>query len=1039
MFIFVSSSPAIISAHRSIGLTGSNKSTRSSQNNAKSSLFRRSQINKLSAIQPKRNVKSSALASHSSTQSHHSLVTKPDNGLKVNQDPVVASGHGSINHEAVANKIASLPQSHSHIGGNTQYSQPQMTKPSGLRMPSPSLGFFTQSKTNASRDIQSSTQTCNIPKPNNPNLSKLGVLNSAFEIPTPSKNVHVVASAVAAIENLRTPSTKPSVPSSASSLCKGARPNSRDTKMQRVEVKVSCNSYNHELNNNQQQLHTIDGSFKWETEHVEYQCSDNKLLLQSQSSEQVELDWKRENLAIPRSTNHISGEFKDPHFVSHHGLEVKNGLKADDAGNKISGNVQNNSLTEDFDLLPQLHSCDMNSSNIHDSPIVNIDQISSHDSYENSSKSAENEHVKPCTFEDDQKANEIQIHHINDDALLKEGEPSEAFLGFNSVASKVMSPNISDCNASDLKRTHGLLHYGDRIQGKDGTVGDIDLNHQSHVADAQKQSLECNLCLESSSYLLNASEADNLHAHVNGVYEMLVEQPPLPDPCIVVETLFQDDYRSHSTDCLLHGEIFSSDNVACQSDIENSSAPSRIPPALQSCVNEMADVVECLNAENEASVSTDTQCNHDIELLCEAATSSKGLERIEEDQVTGAITACDISVRNDFQRSGNLDAREMDDSHSISPLGLVDAISEPGDKIISFHFNAPGVLTSSSLDAGNTFVDNPILEACHDLFSAERETHKFDTDNCAHVSPRKKCFIQAVEGSSDLSKVRTVAPSDKCAAGDNETTDGSFRKDASSQYFNDGISFDSCKIILFSSAENNNFAVVENLNKPQELQNDVTVMPEPGEFRWSVTEESSSYVKINLSDNNHDGCNDVIMQDTEQSDQVTSSNVELSSLSEDKVSGAENTCKSQAFCSLNEESTSSIKRNHISSDGIFLQEEVDRLENDLSQELNSSMTHVEATGCTSLVEETSNDKRQVAPLVKPPLNAVPFSDEWLAAFEDAGEEILTMKSGAVQNSPTDKSLPEPGPWSPVRKKNNQGVGPFDCTKYTHTNVPPGSE
>ncbi|XP_038992838.1 uncharacterized protein LOC120116397 isoform X1 [Hibiscus syriacus] len=1049
---------AAVSAHRSIGLTSCNKSTRSTQNDAKSSLSSRSQISKLCAIQPKRNVKSSALATHSSAQSQHPLVTKPDNGLKVNQDPVAASGHGSINHEPVVNKISSLPQSHCHIGGNTQYSQPQMTKPSGLRMPSPSLGFFTQSKTNASQNIQSSTKKCYNPKPNIPNLSKLGVLNSTFEIPAPSKKVHVVASDVSAIENSRTPSTKPSVPSNASSLCKDVRPNSRDSKMQRVEVNVSCNSYNHELTNNQQQLQTIDGSLKQQTEHVEYQCSENKLLLQSQSSEQVELDWKRENLVIPRSLNHIGSEFKDPHFVSYHDLQVKSGLKADDAGNKLSRNVQNNSLTEDFDLLPQLHFCKMNGSNIDGSPIVNIDQISIHDNYERSSKPAENEHVKPCTFEDDQKTNEIQRQHINDDALLKEGEPSEEFPSFNSVTSKGICPNISDCNASDLKRTNGLLHYGDRIQGKDGTVGAIDLNQKSHVADAQKESLECNLPLESSSYLLNASEAENLHAHVNGVNEMLVEQPLLRDPCIVVETVFQDDYGSHSTDCLLHGEIFSSDNVARQSELENSSAPSRIPPALQNCVHEMTEVVECLNAENEASVSTETQCNHDIELLCEA-NSSKGLERIEEDQVTGAITACDVGVSNDFQRSGNLDAREMDDSHSISPLGLVDAISDPEDNIISCHFNATGMLTNSlmdmqndceiiaqdepiqsSLDAGNTFLENPILEACHDLFSAERKTQKFDCDNCAHVGPRNMCsFIQAVEGPSDLSQVRTDDPSDECAAGDNKTTDGSFSKDACSQSFNDGISFESCKIILFSSTENNNFAVVENLNKPQELQNAVTVMPEPGKFGSSVTEEISSYVKINLSDNNHDGCNDMIMPDNEQSGQVTSSNVGLSSLSEDQVSGAENTCKSQAFCSLTEESTSSIKTNHISSNGNFLQEEVNRLENDLSQELNRSMTHVEATGSTSLVEETSNDKKQFAPLVKPPLNAVPFSDDWLAAFEDAGEEILTMKSGAVQNSPTDKSLPEPGPWSPVRKKNNQGVGPFDCTKYTNTKVQPGFE
>ncbi|KAG8644545.1 uncharacterized protein LOC110626061 isoform X3 [Manihot esculenta] len=90
---------------------------------------------------------------------------------------------------------------------------------------------------------------------------------------------------------------------------------------------------------------------------------------------------------------------------------------------------------------------------------------------------------------------------------------------------------------------------------------------------------------------------------------------------------------------------------------------------------------------------------------------------------------------------------------------------------------------------------------------------------------------------------------------------------------------------------------------------------------------------------------------------------------------------------------------------------------------------------TLSLKKSGNDKRQEALVIRPPQNAVPFSDEWLAAFEAAGEEILMMKGGAVQNSPQDKSLPEPGPWSPVKRKNNQGVGPFDCTKFTNSNIP----
>ncbi|KAG9139088.1 hypothetical protein Leryth_020776 [Lithospermum erythrorhizon] len=65
-----------------------------------------------------------------------------------------------------------------------------------------------------------------------------------------------------------------------------------------------------------------------------------------------------------------------------------------------------------------------------------------------------------------------------------------------------------------------------------------------------------------------------------------------------------------------------------------------------------------------------------------------------------------------------------------------------------------------------------------------------------------------------------------------------------------------------------------------------------------------------------------------------------------------------------------------------------------------------------------------------PKDLVPFSEDWLAAIEAAGEDVLTLKTGAVQNSPTDKSLPEPSPWSPVKRKTNQ-LGPFDCTKYTN--------
>lgn len=80
-------------------------------------------------------------------------------------------------------------------------------------------------------------------------------------------------------------------------------------------------------------------------------------------------------------------------------------------------------------------------------------------------------------------------------------------------------------------------------------------------------------------------------------------------------------------------------------------------------------------------------------------------------------------------------------------------------------------------------------------------------------------------------------------------------------------------------------------------------------------------------------------------------------------------------------------------------------------------------------KKTADSSSKSTLKIIPPKDAAPFSDEWLAAFEAAGEDILAVKSGAVKNSPPEKVAPEPRPWSPVKRKNSS-IGPFDCTKFT---------
>ncbi|KAL6597542.1 hypothetical protein ACP70R_046982 [Stipagrostis hirtigluma subsp. patula] len=108
-----------------------------------------------------------------------------------------------------------------------------------------------------------------------------------------------------------------------------------------------------------------------------------------------------------------------------------------------------------------------------------------------------------------------------------------------------------------------------------------------------------------------------------------------------------------------------------------------------------------------------------------------------------------------------------------------------------------------------------------------------------------------------------------------------------------------------------------------------------------------------------------------------------------------------------------------------------------SVDLNMGEKMVIDTNKLSALESASHIKKNKA-VDRPRTNTilkdhlkhlVPFTEEWLAVMEACGQGVLEQKTGAVQNSPPDKTAPEPSPWSPVKRK-AQDVGPFDCTKYS---------
>ncbi|KAK7257744.1 hypothetical protein RIF29_31946 [Crotalaria pallida] len=101
----------------------------------------------------------------------------------------------------------------------------------------------------------------------------------------------------------------------------------------------------------------------------------------------------------------------------------------------------------------------------------------------------------------------------------------------------------------------------------------------------------------------------------------------------------------------------------------------------------------------------------------------------------------------------------------------------------------------------------------------------------------------------------------------------------------------------------------------------------------------------------------------------------------------------------------------------FEKEESEEAETNIFEKEESPSTDMQhqTEGGSKIIDTEKSDTKsmQEVPTLKPPPNAAPFSDEWLAAIEAAGEEILTMKGGAVQNSPPEKPQHEPSPWSPV--------------------------
>ncbi|KAK3206103.1 hypothetical protein Dsin_020149 [Dipteronia sinensis] len=683
-----------VNAQRNIGLKGSLNNSKIAQNNAKSGFVSKSMASKSSVQPARRNVVSSVLKINSSTNSQHPFVTKANNGLKINPAPELpAFGHASnnVNGGSSKSKIP-LPQNVPRSAGSMQYAQPQTAKPSGLRMPSPSLSFFNQSK--ASHNLlQRSNQACKL-ESNIPNLRKFSVLNTINErsIPAPGKIANMVNN-VAPGANLRLPgsSTGSSIPSNAIlDSHEKMKSNLHNDDMHKVCMNVTsnCNSSDilklQQLHNpcndfEQQSGQHAEPSKKDKIPHVEDNESlsnDNKLLLQRAT--EVKEDEDNETVAnvYPMSIDLSGDELENPDCKSH----LFPTMQVDGVFETSTRDMIDNKCIDEKTCDSSIKNHGVFSESLYvKSCVPDVNEQSKEQS----------DKKKPSICQDGQISNESQRPWINNDTLSKESGSFSEFQQCNNALIADANPEAKCCSVSELEISHGPFQSKNAEEAKDCVAGVDIFSTKSQVGDVEVQSaggmpsvgsrnnILCSPVLDSVD-LMVVDDASKVTIDSGGNRSKCSSVPfsisPAVEDCSfdmakTAECLHSDDPLSgsidapFSNDIKLHGqrelEMMTEDQITVTittGDIQLSnvpdsedfsgcfSIPSSISPAVEDCSFDMAKTADCLHSDDALSGSIDAPFSNDVKL--HGQTTSGESEMMTEDQITATITTGDIQLSN---------------------------------------------------------------------------------------------------------------------------------------------------------------------------------------------------------------------------------------------------------------------------------------------------------------------------------------------------------------------------------------------------------
>lgn len=1071
----------------STGVQDSSKKTKNSANKANSGSNYSTMAGKSSSQPPRRNVATAALKSRSSTDPRPTLVMQAKCGLDVYPAAVLPPSGSRAPDTHDVSKKSGIPTA----------------KPSGLRKPSPSLGFFCQPKSSAS-NISSGkyTQPSNIPEYCTPSLQRIKtsnahdprLLRARGKVPKIDYNSTVGVNA-----RVLDSSKECSVP------CAGS-----DVSGEKGNLKIEGNDERMKYLLMNQEVHNSIDDAKGFQEYGEahkdnglckelgIQMNDNNMLLQRGSSgpanntkmndlENINIVSQRSIVVLETGDPGISDSIKNQHMEEKpyslgvgthavifecHSESAAGDMKQDfvvpqndnlsdihdvdecswknvEPKKASSGKVdqilygENHNLLSNEGILLEGRSL-FDSQGYQSENVENVDlsiretnrseKLSSESPPRGSAVNESTAAVDPSN--EKLQVEDEQVHLLDTTSLAKvydklsSSEIHDQYMEFDDDSQRSGEPlkpqsgcllveQASELNHGFPSHDYSLLSEGTPAEECHGVYG-----LQVALKDVPEKGDDCGRILNRSNVLitqnLGATQAGGVDVH-----EML-EQPQVKATLSISagmvpkdenrecdgDTQFEPDLSSMKSRDHLVVDVTNSDSIVCSLSKEEDKGAN----GLKNNILEEKSETE-ISSENPHEDNGRTNMNGVI-LFMESRSldefhradlgNSTDVSLINQNSSGSGLERCQ-SASLEYTEQANEDAAGMDKSSEDTELQSLD-----GNPFLG----------SSYSSHSNSAMDSQSVMAVADVNGQSSELPKVEQE------------MPSLVGHNSFQYDHGLRLNDYLLHGKSSSSDESQEEKVLANVLIVGEQNDG------DSSESKSFSV--EIQEPLSTQDSDVDTVDMAEHQL-VEHGPSSYVdnETSMVAVKH-SVDTILWNEMVHSGQATSSESDLAVImgDDDKSHHAVGEIATdKASCLTEEPGFTDDKIQSLANETDVVNPGVEKINavllDDIGVEISQTNVSPTPTGTEDedrmvTIKKSGDGGKQNNLVIKPPINAVPFSDEWLAAMEAAGEDILTKQSGAVQNSPPDRSLREPGPWSPVKRKHNE-IGPYDCTKF---NIPP---